>query len=246
VILGELGRGHGVRPAILRRVAGRRRAAAEALDEERALLACASGNLALLYLTRLDGSVPREEIDRRYPDLIPGLLAHPGVALVVVRSPALGPVALGPSGQHVLATGEVTGEDPVARFGPLAAGSLRRIAGFANGGDLIVIGPYDAGSGEVVSYEDLVGSHGGLGGWQMRPFLAHPPELVIRDGPLVGAASVHDELERWLGRTGTPAGDGSTPNRERPAPRIPAPPARTDDPVPVPSAVASATVDLGR
>lgn len=240
VILGELGRGHGLRPAMVRRVVGLRKAAAEAVDEEQALLSCASGNLALLYLTRLDGRIAREEIDRRYPELIPGLLAHPGVALIVVRSEALGPVALGPSGQHVLATGQVMGEDPLAPFGQRAAGSLRRLAGFGNSGDLIVIGPYDADTGEVVSYEDLVGSHGGLGGWQMRPFLAHPPELVIRDAPLVGAASVHDELERWLGRAEEPEAHGSSSTREGPASPITAPPDRSDDKVPVTSAAASA------
>jgi hypothetical protein len=246
VILGELGRGRGLRPAAIRRVVRRRKAPASGPDEEPALLSCASGNLALLYLTQLKGRIAREEIDRLYPELIPGLLAHPGVALVVVRSESLGPVALGPSGRHVLATGQVNGEDPVAQFGPRAAGSLCRLAGFANCGDLIVIGPYDAASGEVVSYEDLVGSHGGLGGWQMRPFLAHPPELVIRDAPLVGAASVHDELERWLVSEREPEARGSASKREDPASPISAPPDRIDDKVPVASATASAAVNPSR
>ena len=82
---------------------------------------------------------------------------------------------------------------------------------FANTGDLVVIGPYDQATGEVVSYEDLVGSHGGLGGWQGRPFLLHPADLPVDDAPLVGAVAVHAELRRWLGslRAATPADRGS-------------------------------------
>ena len=83
----------------------------------------------LLYLTCLDSRLDRDEISRRYPELIPGLVAHPGVALVVVDTTDVGPVALGRAGQHELATGRVVGEDPLAGFGPLAAQSLRRLAG---------------------------------------------------------------------------------------------------------------------
>jgi len=61
----------------------------------------------------------------------------------------------------------------------------------------VVIGPYDGETGEVVSYEDLVGSHGGLGGRQQEPFLLHPVDLAIDDA-LVGAPAVHAELRRWL------------------------------------------------
>jgi hypothetical protein len=165
-------------------------------DEE--LVACASGNLALLYLTCSDGRVDREEIDLRYPHLIDGLLGHPGVAIVMVRSALDGPVALGREGRHDLATGRVVGVDPLLPFGPLAAQSLRRLDGFENSGDLVVIGPYDADAHEVVSYEELVGSHGGLGGWQMRPFLLHPVDLPIVDAPPIGAVAVHGELKGWL------------------------------------------------
>jgi hypothetical protein len=140
----------------------------------------------------------REEIDRLYPDLVPGLVSHPGVGLVVVHSETDGPVALGRDGEHYLATGRIVGDDPVAGFGPRAVDGLRRLDGFSNTGDLIVIGPYDQTTGEVVSYEDLVGSHGGLGGWQGEPFVLHPSDLPIGDEPLVGAPAVHARLRLWL------------------------------------------------
>jgi uncharacterized membrane protein YvlD (DUF360 family) len=197
MILGEIGRGPGVRSAVARRVS-RRRMPQASENEPGALVACASGNLALLYLTCSDDRLSREEIERLYPDLIPGLLAHPGVGLVVVHSDRDGPVTLGRGGEHHLASGRIVGDDPVAVFGPRAADGLRRIEGFSNTGDLIVIGPYDPGTGEVVSYEDLVGSHGGLGGWQGEPFLLHPTELPIGPEPLVGAPAVYARLRLWL------------------------------------------------
>ena len=197
MILGEIGRGPGVRSALARR-ASRRRTPRASQDQPGKLVACASGNLALLYLTHSDDRVSREEIDRLYPDLIPCLLGHPGVGLIVVHSDRHGPVALGRSGDHDLTTGHIVGDDPVAIFGPRAADELRRLASFANTGDLIVIGPYDPTNGEIVGYEDLVGSHGGLGGWQGEPFLLHPTDLPIGDEPLVGAPAVHGQLRRWL------------------------------------------------
>ena len=97
------------------RRASRRRESAGTTIEGQSLVACASGNLVLLYLTCLDGRLDRDEIGRRYPELIPGLVAHPGVALVVVDTTDVGPVALGRAGQHELATGRVVGEDPAGR-----------------------------------------------------------------------------------------------------------------------------------
>jgi uncharacterized membrane protein YvlD (DUF360 family) len=197
LILGELGRGKGPRSFIARR-AKRRLAPAALPAEDDGLVVCPSGNLALLYLTCSTGRVMREEIDERYPDLIAGLLNHPGVAVVMVRTALEGPIVLGRGGRHDLVSGRVTGVDPLLPFGSLATRGLRRLDGFTNCGDLVVIGPYDEQREQVVSYEDLVGSHGGPGGWQARPFILHPVDLRIGDAPLVGAVAVHGVLRGWL------------------------------------------------
>jgi uncharacterized membrane protein YvlD (DUF360 family) len=217
MMLGEFGRGRGVRRAIARRAARRSWIPPKSIEGQ-ALVACASGNLALLYLTCADDRLSREEIDDRYPELIPGLLAHPGVAVVLVHSAAHGPVVLGRSGEHYLASGRIVDGDPLLAFGPRAAESLQRLDGFPNTGDLVVIGPYDAEIDQVVSYENLVGSHGGLGGQQGEPFLLHPVELAVADAPIVGAPAVYAELRRWLevlaaGGTGDahPASSAPTP-----------------------------------
>jgi hypothetical protein len=61
-----------------------------------------------------------------------------------------------------------------------------------------VIGRYDPESDLVVSFEELVGSHGGLGGAQSEPFIAWPAGWAA-DRPLVGSPAVHRLLSRQLG-----------------------------------------------
>ena len=158
---------------------------------------CASGNLGLVYLTELPGQATREAIEARYPGLIDTLVRHPGVEFVTVRS-ATGLIAIGSEGTRVLDEGDVTGVDPLANLGSRAGEGLRRIAGFSNSGDMIVVGRFDLKTSQVVSFEELVGSHGGLGGPQGGPFIAHPADLPLNEGPLVGAPAVHRQLRRWL------------------------------------------------
>ncbi|MEP6638353.1 MAG: phage holin family protein [Chloroflexota bacterium] len=224
LILGEFGRGSSARARATRLARRVRRRAATAPDPGE-LVAAASGNLVLLYLTVAEERLDRDQIDRLYPDLIPGLLAHSGVAVVLVHSEADGPIVLGRDGQHDLESGRILGRDPLGGLGLFPEESLRRIDGFQNTGDLCVIGPYDEATGEVVSYEGLVGSHGGLGGHQQEPFLLHPMDLPVIEERLVGAPAVHVVLCRWLRSLAQdrpdadPGGsDGSTPpSSEAPA-----------------------------
>ena len=53
-------------------------------------------------------------------------------------------------------------------------------------------------SGEVAAFEELVGSHGGLGGTQNHPFILYPSSFRSPAKPLVGAESVHHQLKKWL------------------------------------------------
>ncbi|HEX3427997.1 MAG TPA: alkaline phosphatase family protein [Candidatus Limnocylindrales bacterium] len=162
---------------------------------------CASGNLGLVYLTALPGLATKEQIDARYPGLLDELVRHPGIEFLVVRS-ADGLRAIGRDGIRDLDQGQVTGKDPLAKHGSRGIDGLCRIAGFANSGDIIAIGRFDPDTSEVVSFEELVGSHGGLGGPQGQPFIAHPGDLALNEGPLVGAADVHRQLRRWLADLG--------------------------------------------
>jgi hypothetical protein len=56
----------------------------------------------------------------------------------------------------------------------------------------------DAETGEVAAFEELVGSHGGLGGAQTDAFLLYPASFAEPSEPIVGAPAVHRVLVGWL------------------------------------------------
>ena len=171
----------------------------------------ASGNLAMVWFTRFPGRMTHEEIDGAYPGLVSSLVAHPGVGYVVVRSRDHGNVVLGADGARYLDDDRVVGRDPLAAFGERAAPEVRRHAELGHVGDLIINSPLYPGTDEVAAYEELVGNHGGLGGWQTQAVLVHPSAWTVdEDAPLQGADAVHRQLVRWLcdlgHRSGIPAG----------------------------------------
>ncbi len=155
-----------------------------------------SGNLGLVYLMHEQRRLTREEIDARHPDLIPALTGHPHVGWVLVHSEADGAIALGANGMHVLATGRIEGEDPLAGFSANAPQHLLRTDGFSNVGDLMVGSFFDPVLEQGCAFEELISFHGGLGGPQTRPFLLHPVELPVPAG-IVGAAHVNEVLRGW-------------------------------------------------
>jgi putative membrane protein len=57
---------------------------------------------------------------------------------------------------------------------------------------------YDPETGEVAAFEELVGSHGGLGGDQSSSFLMFPAAWEMESAPIVGACALHAQLKRWL------------------------------------------------
>jgi uncharacterized membrane protein YvlD (DUF360 family) len=158
----------------------------------------ASGCLGLISFPRLPGRVTLEEIERRYPQLLPALRDHPGIGFVLVRSERRGAVVIGARGVNYLGEGHVEGVDPLAPFPRHAARHVQRTDGFPHCPDIVVNSTYWEDMDEVAAFEELVGSHGGMGGAQSFPFLLHPVELELPDGEIVGAEAVHRHLRRWL------------------------------------------------
>ena len=74
----------------------------------------------------------RHEIDERYPDLIQGLRAHPHIGFILVGAEG-GSLVLGATGERNLATGEVTGDDPLAPFGPSAVAQVAQVDAYRDG-----------------------------------------------------------------------------------------------------------------
>ncbi|MEU8760572.1 phage holin family protein [Streptomyces sp. NPDC048659] len=172
-------------------------AAAAARAPEPVVLA--SGNLGLVSFPGVPHRMTREEIDRLHPALLRTLAEHPGIGFLLVASEAHGSVVLARGGVEVpLAELSDADAGPLAVFGPGAADAVRRTDGFPHVADIMVNSMYDPATGTVHAFEEQIGSHGGLGGEQGRPFLLWPRELTDPPGEIVGAERVHRVLRGWL------------------------------------------------
>jgi len=161
----------------------------------------ASGNLGLITFPREPGRVTREWIDQHHPRLIPALRDHPGIGFLLVRSED-GAVVIGKEGTRDIAHDNVEGSDPLAPFGPNAAAHVRRTDGFAHCPDIVVNSTYWPETDEVAAFEELVGSHGGMGGEQAYPFVLAPSEWQLPAEAVVGAENMHRWMRRWLADLG--------------------------------------------
>ncbi|GAA3145449.1 phage holin family protein [Streptomyces rameus] len=167
----------------------------------------ASGNLGLVSFPDVPHRMTKEEIDARHPALLSTLANHPGIGFLLVRSEAHGGVVLGAYGAEIPLAGLDDDSGPLARFGPGAADAVRRTHSFPHTADIMVNSAHDPADGEVLAFEEQIGSHGGLGGAQSRPFLLWPRDLSapVEDGAeLAGAEHVHRVLRRWLGELDGP------------------------------------------
>ena len=167
----------------------------KAKDSE--LIVLGSGNLGLIYLTQWKQRLTYEEIVMLFPDLIPGLVKHSGIGFIMVNSITNGGMAIGQNGIYYLDTGKIIGENPLEDFGRNAARHLKRQNSFKNMPDILVNSFYDAKNNEVCAFEELIGSHGGLGGDQTKPFILYPSEWEAPD-ELIGSQSIYKFLKKEI------------------------------------------------
>ncbi len=162
----------------------------------------ASGGLGLISLPEREHRMTRDEIDSLHPRLLGALAGHPGIGFVMVRD---GPAARSCSAARAagsLATTRSSGEDPLAAFGPNAADHLRRTDSFPHCPDILVNCVFDPDANEVAPFEEFMGSHGGLGGWQTHPF-ALVPAVVGRTGRADSGRPRHARSAAGLDRSRT-------------------------------------------
>jgi len=171
----------------------------EAPEERPELIAMASGNLGLIYFPRMPGRVTIEQLAERYPGLVDGLTSHPGIGALLIRSARHGALVLGRDGVNYLDEDRVEGVDPVVQYGGRARDALVRLDGMDHTPDVSVISLFDPDFEEVAAFEELIGSHGGLGGAQTQALLIHPSEWQL-DEEIVGAPAVYRQLRRWAER----------------------------------------------
>jgi uncharacterized membrane protein YvlD (DUF360 family) len=213
--LTEVGRDDTAAGRVVRSATGRRtedgvvtldpeaREALETRDDELPELSVmASGCLGLIDFPREPGRLTMERLEELHPRLLPALRGHPGIGFVLIRSAEHGAVALGADGANYLDRGTIEGSDPLAPFGPNAADHVRRTDGFPHCPDVMVNSSYWEETEEVAAFEELVGSHGGMGGPQSFPFVAFPAELGWPSEPVVSPERVHRVFRGWLAGLG--------------------------------------------
>ena len=201
-IAAEFGRGSGLGPLIARRLptglrgsAGSTPTGPEAVPPD--VVVASSGNLAHVYFTGDPGQMAAGTIEARYPGLIGTLVRHPGIGAVIGRAADGRAQLMEATGPVDLAAPAAAGSGPLADYGPYAIDALQRLAAFGTAGDLILLGAIDAVTNEVTGFEELLGSHGGLGGRQTEPFILCPAPLALADDPPVGAPALYRQLVAW-------------------------------------------------
>lgn len=165
--------------------------------EKADLLVMASGCTGLINFKGATRRLTYEEIQDRHPELIVGLVRHPGVGFVLVRSSEQGDMVISREGINFLDAGKVERADPLAPYGPNAASLMKRESSFANCPDLIVNSVYNPETEELCGFEHQVSHHGGFGGPQNHAFVFHPVELPVPEELVVRAENVHRLLRGW-------------------------------------------------
>lgn len=164
-----------------------------------------SGSLAHVYFNVNRRAMDLSDIALLYPCLLPSLLEHPGVGWLVGRQ---GDQVVVMNQQGTLTLGRlehVAGRHPLADLPEpgFAAGQLQRLARYPHSGDLILLGAWH--DGWVITFEDQVASHGGMGGPQDYPFIIYPDRAVPS---LDGQDSLTALYQHFISYQ--PGGDGST------------------------------------
>lgn len=165
--------------------------------ENSEVIVLGSGNLALIYLTQWTRRLYYEEIVEYFPDLIPGLVKNKYIGFILVKSKKDGPIVIGEKGIYYLNTNDVKGENPLKNYGNNAAKHIKRTNSFKHCPDILVNSFYNPETEEVCAFEELVGSHGGLGGPQTKPFIMHPAKWHVNKD-IVGAEEVYKLLKREI------------------------------------------------
>lgn len=156
-----------------------------------------SGCTGLIYFRHADERLTYEQIQEQYPELILGLMNHPGIGFILVQTAEQGLVAMGRGGVCYLDDGKVEGVNPLAPYGPNALRHARREMSFDDSPDIIVNSKIDAQTQELPGFENQVSHHGGLGGPQNHPFIYHPRDLKTDGAEVITAVGAYHVLRDW-------------------------------------------------
>ena len=169
------------------------------LSRHRDLVLRNSGTVSLVYFPLAAHQMDLSEIELLYPGLLRSLVEHPGLGLVLgrERGQAMAMTVRGPRRLLNL-------DDPLIRDlldnlpnPAVAASQLARVARFANSGDLLLFGRWNA-AGQCIAFEPHWATHGGIGGEQNRPFLLLPPSVDWDVAAISGPEQLYPLfMDRW-------------------------------------------------
>lgn len=158
----------------------------------------ASGNLALIYLTQWDYRLTYEELMELFPNFIPGILDNEYIGFIVVYSEKHGNLVLSKDGKYFLDIDKIEGENPLKNYGENAAEKIKRHCSFNHLPDILVNSFYDPEKDEVCAFEELIGSHGGIGGSQSESFILYPSNWQMPEEEIIGAENIYSILKENL------------------------------------------------
>jgi hypothetical protein len=201
--------------AAFRRYVNRRVLTDESMDYDmerrRDIVVSVSGPLAHVYFNVSPRPLDLIEVALLYPHMLDTLLATPGVAALVGRARER-TLVLGSEGGTLTIkhdSEQADGPHPLEQFGDVAynVDQLHNLAHFPHSGDLIILGAMEA-DGRVVTFEDQLATHGGMGGPQMRPFVAWPPGCSLSPEELNDPIDLYPYFMRYVERS--PEGNGGS------------------------------------
>jgi uncharacterized membrane protein YvlD (DUF360 family) len=166
-------------------------------ETQKNITVLASGNLGLIYFNEFKNRLTLEQINEMHPNLIDTLVNHPGVGFIVLNSKEHGAIVVGKEGKVVVKSKEVIGKNPLTSYRKSALKHIERSTSFTNAPDIFVNSTYYS-DGTVAAFEELIGSHGGMGGEQWKPFVLFPSYFDYPKKRVVGAEQLHKVLKSWL------------------------------------------------
>ncbi len=153
------------------------------LKRQRDVIVSASGPMAHIYFNVSPRPLDLIEVMLLYPALLEDLFTTGDIGVVIGRAGER-TVMLGQGGEMSVIDEEhqaVESLHPLAPYGDVsyAAAQIHRVAHFPHAGDLMLLGALEP-DGRIVTFEQQVATHGGLGGPQGHPFVAWPPDCPLK------------------------------------------------------------------
>lgn len=169
------------------------------INKDENIIVLPSGNLGLVYFKGSTKKLTYEQLIKKYPNLIKSLVKHPGIGFIMVETQKDGPLVIGKGGHIYLETNKITKTNPLKNFGDNAIKHLLRTSEFTNCPDILINSFYNPQTQEIAAFEELIGAHGGMGGYQTQPFVMFPKEFETKNmHNIIGAQNINKLFNKWL------------------------------------------------